>query len=371
MAIAQILKQLKRGWTSLEGKLSLLTLFYCCSCTSVSDTIEPNMQYSIHEKMVKSLPTAFEPLSPIELEKSWATEYRMGVYFAKKLDLYRAVTAFNRAEFLLSEEPNQILAMQRKHEVEYYTLLCYSLGKRYDELVSSFESSTLAFINSDFKAYHDLLILLSEAYEMTKEKHKALSVQQALAQTYPKAAEPFLLGKALKTADFSTVAAILDREHAPVYSENISIQKALSEGALPHHFINYEAIDKITARDNRSAIEEMQKNFHENKKSPLTAQVLSSLIPGAGYLYVGQYQSAFTAFSINTLFIGTATYFFSKGNLPAGILTVGFEAGWYFGSIYGAGEATKTYNERLYEVHTGPIMEQNRFHPLLQLEYGF
>lgn len=321
--------------------------------------------------MVKSLPTAFEPLTPVELEKGWATEYRMGVYFAKKLDLYRAVTAFNRAEFLLSEEPNPLMAMQRKQEVEYYTLLCYSLGKRYEDLVSSFEASSLAFINSDFKAYHDLLLLLSEAYDATKQKHKALSVQQVLAQTFPNAAEPFLLGKALKTADISTVRAILDQEQAPKFSKNISVQQALSDGPKPHHFINYDAVDKNRSHQNRLAINEAQKNFLSQKKSPITAQVLSSIVPGAGYLYVGQYQSAFTAFSINALFIGTATYFFSKGNISAGVLTTGFEAGWYFGSIYGAGESVKTYNERLYEVYTGPIMEEKKFHPLLQIEYGF
>ncbi len=344
---------------------------FLSSCSQVADTVEPKISYTVHEKMIRSLPSAFTPLSIQELEKNWATEYRMGVHFAKKLDLYRAVTAFNRAEFLLTEEPNTLLAMQRKQEVEYYTLLCYSLGKRYEELTSFFESSSLAYINSDFSAYHDLLILLSEAYEVTKQKHKALSVQQVLAQTFPNAAEPFLIGKALQVADMKTAVAILERQAPEPIPENATIQKVLFDNVKPYHFINYDFVDKNRSQQNRAAIIDLEKTFSTYKKSPLTAQALSAAIPGAGYLYVGQYQSAFTAFSINALFIGTAAYFFTQRNLPAAILTVSFETGWYFGSIYGAGEAAKTYNERLYEAHTSPFMEEKKLHPLLQIEYGF
>jgi len=53
------------------------------------------------------------------------------------------------------------------------------------------------------------------------------------------------------------------------------------------------------------------------------------------------------------------------------VLTTSFEAGWYFGSIYGAGQAAKTYNERLYEALVHPMMEEKKLYPLLQLEYGF
>ena len=340
------------------------------SCTSVSDEINPNVHYSVHEKMVQALPSAFDPLSPKELETSWATEYRMGVHFAKRLDLYRAITSFQRAEFLLSEEPNPILTMQRKHEVEYYTLLCYALGKKHEDLVSTFESSSLAFVHPDFRAYQDLLLILGEAYEITKQKHKALSVHQALAQNYPKIAEPILVGHASQTADTKTAFAILDREAPPAKEGNISIQKALFDTQKAHHFLSYDQLDFSKTGKLRSVLDETHTSYIKHKKSPLVAQTLA-VIPGAGYAYLGQYQSAVTAFSINALFIGTATYFFLNGNIPAGILTTGFEAGWYFGSIYGSGQAAKTYNERLYEALIHPVMEDKKLYPLLQLEYGF
>ena len=358
-------------WSKKTINFTPVVLLFLLSCHTVSDEIEPNIQYSVREKMVQQLSSPFEPLSLQELEKSWATEYRMGVYFAKKLDLYRAITAFSRAEFLLSEEINPVLSMQRKHEVEYYTLLCYALGKRHDDLVTSFESSSLAYISSDFSAYHDLLILLGEAYDITKQKHKADSVYQAMAQNYPKAAESILIGNALKKADTPTAYKILSRETKSLDQEVLSIQKVLLDGPKPHHFIHYDQLDSSRTQKIKQSLDETQKHFQTQRKSPLTAQVLAALIPGAGYAYLGQYQSAFTAFSINALFISTSAYFFFKGNYPAGILTAGFESGWYFGSIYGSGQAANTYNERLYEAHVSPLMEEKKLHPLLQLEYGF
>lgn len=351
-------------------RFSFILLIFSIGCTSVSDDINPSVHYSVHEKMIQSLPQAFEPLGQNELEKAWATEYRMGLFFAKKLDLYRAVTAFQRAEFLLSEEPNPVLSMERKHEVEYFTLLCYALGKRHDDLVTTFESSSLAFVNPDFKAYRDLLLILGEAYDLTKQKHKALSVHQALAQNYPKTAHAVLVGNALKIADTKTAFAILNEEKTPPINPDVSVQKALSLAMKPHHFLSYDQLDAKKSTKLKSTVEKTQESYLHQKKSPFTAQMLS-IIPGAGYAYLGQYQSAITAFSVNALFIGTAAYFFLNGNVPAGVLTTSFEAGWYFGSIYGAGQAAKTYNERLYEALVHPMMEEKKLYPLLQLEYGF
>jgi hypothetical protein len=359
------------SWLKKRISPGLLSLILFTSCNKVDDSIEPKIHYTIHEKMVQDLPCAFEPLHQDELEKAWATEYRMGIYFARKLDLYRAITAFNRAEFLLTEEPHKLTASLRKHEVEYMTLLCYALGKRYDDLISYFENSTLTYVTADFKPYHDLLVILSEAYEVTKQKHKALSVQQALAHAYPAAAEKFFVGQAVQIADMQTAFMILDHKVNAATPASISIQKALNEKAKPYNFINFEMVDKTQSTKLKDAIDTQHVAYQKQKKSPFTAQLLGSIVPGAGYAYLGQYQSAFTAFSVNALFIGTASYFFLQGNIPAGILTTSFEAGWYFGSIYGSGQACKTYNERLFESYVGPVMDDKKLHPLLQIEYGF
>ncbi|MGH2611943.1 MAG: tetratricopeptide repeat protein, partial [Rhabdochlamydiaceae bacterium] len=102
-----------------------------------------------------------------------------------------------------------------------------------------------------------------------------------------------------------------------------------------------------------------------------TAQLLNSFVPGAGYFYLGQTQSGITALLLNGLFIWASVYFFQHGNIAAGTIFTSVEAGWYFGGIYGAGQEAKLYNERLYERQATPIMNENRYFPILMLKYGF
>ena len=96
-----------------------------------------------------------------------------------------------------------------------------------------------------------------------------------------------------------------------------------------------------------------------------------SFFPGAGYLYVGQRRAAVTSFLINTLFILATIRFFEREDYAAGIITAGFEAGWYFGGINGAAGAAREYNERLYERHAKDTMVQGELFPVLMFTKGF
>ena len=69
-------------------------------------------------------------------------------------------------------------------------------------------------------------------------------------------------------------------------------------------------------------------SYEKEKKSISKAQLLNTFIPGAGYLYVNQKQSAVTAFFLNALFIAATYHFFHKGHTAAGIITLSFESGW-------------------------------------------
>jgi len=105
-------------------------------------------------------------------------------------------------------------------------------------------------------------------------------------------------------------------------------------------------------------------------KSVGTASLLSALIPGAGYAYVGQRQAALTAFVLNALFIAATWQFFQHGYIAAGVFTASLELGWYAGNIYGAGEAAHEYNARLWERLANPALEQGLY-PALMLRWGF
>lgn len=310
--------------------LFLFFLLFLTSCYRVPDKLEPEVNYAVQDRFLKQLPPAFPPLSRHELAEDWGKEYLLGQRFAKDLDLYRAITTFKRAEYLLPEDERE-----RLFEIEYQILLCYYLGKRYEEVISSFDHSTLYKTDPSFPAYHDLLIILYESYRETENEAKAEHVFRTIQRYYPETAKKLELGVALIQGDLPVLEEERRRDPSKTYLATI---------------LN---------------------DYESKKKSVSKAQTLNMLLPGAGYFYVGQKQSAITALLLNGLFIAATAHFFNKGEIAAGVITLSFEAGWYFGGIYGAGESAKLYNERLYEDMAYPALNKNGLFPVLMLKYGF
>jgi len=311
--------------------VSLITLLVAfAGCYRVSDKIEPQVNYSVQDKYLKSLPSPFPPLSPQERLEPWGQEYLIAQKFAENLDLYRAITSYKRSEFLLP--PNQ---EKRLEEIEYQILLSYYLGKRYEEVAQEFNHSTLYTATQAFPVYHDLLVIMYESYLEIGDVEKAEYVLRVIQHHYPETAKKLELSTALIEGDLDKIR-------------------------------NYERCSP-----SKAYLTDLLSEYDGKKKSVSKAQAYNAIVPGAGYLYVGQKQSALTSFLLNGLFIWAAVHFYTNGHLAAGIITTSFEAGWYFGGIYGAGESAKLYNERLYEKHAYPALNRNGLFPVLMLKYGF
>lgn len=288
------------------------------------------MNYAVQDRYLKQLPPAFPPLTSHEKSEAWGKEYLLGQRFAEDLDFYRAITTFKRSEYLLPENENERLL-----EVQYQMVLCYYLGKRFEDVIAAYNHSKLYTANTSFPAYHDLLVILYESYLETDDEPKAEHTLRTLKRYYPDTA---------KKLELATV---------------------LIEG-------NLCAIEKESLNDpSKTYLSQILTEYEAKKKSVNKAQTLNMVLPGAGYLYVGQKQSALTAFLLNGLFIAATVHFFNKGHIAAGIITASFEMGWYFGGIYGAGESAKLYNERLYEDLAYPALNRNGLFPVLMLKYGF
>ncbi len=299
-----------------------------CSCYRVPDRIDPQISYQLQDQHFQKLTSAFPLLSENECASDWGKEVLIARAFAEELDLYRAVFTFKRAKILTQND-------SRKNEIEYDILLCYFLGKRYDEVIESFEKSGLAHVDKTFPAYHDLLLILYEAYREMDNQEKQAKILELLQKSYP--------------ADF----------------EELQLSLAIREGDLA-------MLDKVASGfQEPSYLDELLSCYDQNKKSVPGAQLLNALIPGAGYLYIGQRKSAMTAFLLNGLFITAAVQFFLHNHIAAGIITTGFEAGWYFGGIYGAGEEAKYYNERLYEKAASTVLNERKLFPALMLNHAF
>jgi hypothetical protein len=303
-------------------------LLLLASCYRVSDSIDLRVSCQLQEQHFERLNSAFIPLTAEERATDWGKEYLIAHACADELDLYRAVSTFKRAKVL---QPSDA----RKLEIQYDIVLCFFLGKRYEEAIEAFEKSELAHVDKSFPAYHDLLLVLYDAYGEVKKEEKQTAVIALIEKTFPSTSEELKVSIALRQADFSMLEHYADGFQSTSYLDN------LLEG------------------------------YTVEKKSVATAQMLNAIVPGAGYLYIGQRRSALTAFLLNGLFIAAATEFFLHDHLPAGIITLGFEAGWYFGGIYGAGEEAKYYNERLYEKAASTVLNEQKLFPILMLNHAF
>ncbi len=264
----------------------------------------------------------FSTLTEAERATEWGKEYWIALAFAQDFDLYRAITGFKRALFLSPPE-------ERRIEIEYSTMLAYFLGKKYTEVVYTVESTGLAKVDKDFPAFNDLLLVLYESYnEMGQDEH----AQNLLMLIDSEKAEKLTFLSVLKEADFDKLVA---------YS-----------GDRPY-------------------LSHMITGFEKEAKSVRKAELFNAICPGAGYWYIGQKQTAVTAFLMNTLFIGAATHFLTHGNIAAGAITLSLESGWYFGGIYGAGLASKAYNEKIYKHYADQIVQKEDPFPLMMLKYTF
>jgi len=304
-----------------------LCMVLTTACYKVSHDIDPQFCYAVQDRYIKQLPKNFSTLSEQERKEEWGKEYLIAQNFAREIDLYRAITTFKRSEFLCPQ-----YHLKRLEEIQYQILLSYYLGQRYDEVVQKFDHSYLSQVQPSFPAYHDLLIIMYDTYLKIGQREKADYILRLTQYYYPEEFTKLKISTALIEGDLPA----LRQQH--------------SEGSYPMQFVE---------------------TYDAKKKSVSKAQWANALLPGAGYLYVGQKQSALTAFLLNALFIYAAFHFYSKGNIAAGVITTSFEMGWYCGGIYGSGEAAKTYNERLYEKQTYSFLHRNKLFPVLMLQYGF
>lgn len=307
---------------------ALLLLF--AGCYRAGTDLEPKINYTLQDKYLKQLPSPFSPLTSEEKSQDFGKEYLIGLRFAKELDFYRAVTAFKRAEILAPEN-----ALERKLELNYEILLCYYLGRKYEEVDRIFTNGPLRHVSVQFPAFRDLIIILYDTYHELKDTCKMNQMLELIKQQDPDTYKKIILSQALVDA----------------------------------HLCQAKEIAATTPQKDR--VLELIHSFEQEKKSIDKAKWYNALLPGAGYLYIGQKQTALTAFLVNGLFIAAAVHFFQKNEIAAGIITTSFEAGWYFGGIYGAAQEAKLYNERLYERKMTPFMNQQGLFPAFMLNYAF
>lgn len=309
--------------SSLRLCASAFNSFACfcllTGCAVNTERFEPEIIYSPSPFVLDKLSSSFAPLDLDERETEWGRELYLGLKFARELDLYRALTCYKRARFLAPQA--------RLFEIDYRLVEAYYLGRKYEDAIAVFESGTLGQIGMDSPGLKELIMMLYDSYQNIGECEKAERIKSLLDCPTRENLEEFT---AIQTGDFCTLATLEDPD-------------------LPGFLSTYKTLSK----------------------SPAKAQVLNALLPGAGYAYVGQNQTAITAFIVNALFILAAYQFFDHGYTAAGVITTSFEMGWYFGGINGAGLAAQELNQHTYSCLGKEYLIQKRLFPILMFQYAF
>ena len=181
----------------MKSKLLLvLMVALLSSCYRVSDKLEPQVNYAVQDRYLKQLPPAFPPLTSEEKKEAWGREYLLGQRFSQDLDFYRAITTFKRAEYLLPDDETERLL-----ELQYQMLLCYYLGKRYEDAIQSYNHSKLYTTTIAFPAYHDMLVILYECYIETQDGAKAEHTLRTIRRYYPETAKKLELATIMIDGD--------------------------------------------------------------------------------------------------------------------------------------------------------------------------
>jgi hypothetical protein len=335
----------------------LIGLSLIPSCTTLNLEIDPTLCYFPNERFVKTLPKAFpqkknsktgiaskqraldqdkafedegDTLRTQGNKSEWEKELFLGKNFSYELDLYRAITCYKRADFLVPASFDEV-----KKEIAYDIFFSYYLGRRPYEALNIFDSTSLREVTTEFPPLREVLIILYDLYNETKQEGKKERLLIALN-------------------DF-------DKET----TENLRLHEAFTQGnvqkahALAIKHPSYENIKPFFTSYERSA------------KSPNKARLLNAVLPGAGYLYVGQKNTAMTSLLLNVIFTAATYQFVEKKLYFPAVICGSLECGWYFGGIQGAGLAAKSYNKGLFEQEAREVMIRNRLFPILMLEKGF
>jgi hypothetical protein len=315
---------MKKKWLLLGILLS------CTACQPNCCKIEPCLSYTPQARQIQCLPSPFEKLTREEIRHEWGKELYVALVFANEMDLYRAITCLKRALIFLPPSKRE-----RKLQIQYNIVQCYYLGQKYGDVLEAFNESDLCATGPDFPAYRELMIMLYDSYKQTEQEEKASSLLKLI------------------------------EENDPDTAKNLLISTAFSEGDLGY-------LKELSSEHPQAPlIDAFVDGYCNESKSVQKARNLNAILPGAGYYYVGQTKAALTSFLINSLFIGTAYYFFKNNNIPAGLITTSLETGWYIGGINGAGLAAKEYNERLYEVNGKQVMIHSHLFPIFMFQKSF
>jgi tetratricopeptide (TPR) repeat protein len=262
------------------------------------------------------LAVALAGLGPL----AWAADERVQetLGFADHLrsqgDYYRAITEYERALFL---SPSNALTPRVRLQIA----ACYLQGKKWDAAIP----------------------LLQDLQAQCADREEGRTATLWLADAY------YFMGS------YNRASALLDeferRQPPDPRLDTARLKQAACQLRVNNVAWTQETLDKIpthsparkTAEDFSQALPRYQQL---PQKSPGLAAGLSTVLPGAGQLYIQRPGDALISLLVNGLLIGAAAVAYHNDEPVAGSFILVFESGWYLGNIYNAVNGAHKFNQR-------------------------
>lgn len=367
-------------------KLSLILFFFSFSALNCNDYLNEcsDIFFDFYKKTVSPVKSSvshcqFEP-SCSRFAKESVKEYGfpIGVMLtADRLircsggDADRWHYPYKNRKFIDYPQMNYIFGEGGMHNTSFFYipenkqiyidsifLFPFSLYKKQQYSLASLEIERILFnFNSDSSILAKSYLLLSLNEFLNSHSFNSLSYLENFEQ---------IKDIELKRKCFHLKYLILDYNNLNNYNINICDsyssyfdKKELTKLKIYSSYRNHadaNYIDSLIMNGDVDLKEEtisfIENTVNKKVKSPLIAGILSAVIPGTGYFYVGQFKEGISAFLINSL-LGIGIYsLFNNNNTGSGILTSLVAFPFYLGNIVGAANSAEIENELFFTNNT-------------------
>lgn len=207
--------------------------------------------------------------------------------------------------------------------------------------LSAQEYERLIFLNPDNSKYHRELLL---SYRKGRNTEMLIKRSQYLYQKNPAIRLEYVLG--LISIDNFTNANSLLEDYNYLQNDSLNIVAMDIENSIS--LLQNRRLKYVNTSN--PVLQNLSIMYSQAKtKSPLTAGILSSILPGSGRIYTKDYTNAL----MSLLFIGGSAWQsyrrFEKNGISSvsGWIYGGISLGFYLGNIYGSVKSAKRYNKKL------------------------
>lgn len=236
--------------------------------------------------------------------------------------------------FLFPQDSSLFTTEKRKAFADY--LFC---EKDYLRAAEEYESINVAKKNDSLEYRVGLCYLKMNEFEKAKNYFNDLrnsSLGEASRLLYLKSS--YLLNKKLDLEADSSAVQFVSKEFKTSF-QRLELALQIKAG------VNYSNLPNIYDGSDTKTVKSFAEKFaHLQRKSPLTAALLSVMIPGAGKIYTKNYGDGITSFIVTGLFAFLSYDNFQANHNTRGWIFTGLAAFFYSGNVYGSYISARNYN---------------------------